>query len=87
MTINMFSEDHKLFQVDFGKPTLGSGWSYPGVPSVIVIAKSYEEAAKKGLEYAVDRDAEPILDRNGDLINKEPIEVSAVKLVQTKLVF
>lgn len=85
-------KDAKLFVVQFGKPDTG-GWisigSSNGLTDLFVIAKSYDEAAQKALEYAFEKtDKQSVVDYDGSLrVGDNEIKIKAVKLACEEFVW
>jgi hypothetical protein len=82
----------KLFVVQFGKPDTG-GWismgSSNGLTDLFVIAKSYDEAAQKALEYAYEKtEKQSFVDYDGSLkVGDTEVKIKAVKLACEEFVW
>lgn len=82
--------DHKLFIVEFGKPDSPGSYSSYGTKSLYVIAKTYDEAAAKGMDYVLNCEPEKggVIGYDGSLnINSEELKVKTVKLACENIVF
>lgn len=85
--------NNKLFIVEFGKPDMGSYISFGGGGQrpLYVIAKTYDEAAQKGLEYAIMKTQSlSVVSYDGSIVtpkNEEEIMVKSVRLACEEIVW
>ena len=88
----MSNADKKLYVVEFGRPSGNDNWiiiSGSNQGPVFVVARSYDEAATKALNYVEENSSKKsILDSDGSLkMNEEELKVKAVKLASDFIIW
>lgn len=84
-------ETHKLFIVGFGEPQGDSGWITIGGSNkpVYVIAKDYNEAANKAMEWAENKkETASVITSDGSLnLSKNEIKINSIKICCDEIIF
>lgn len=73
----------KLYMIEFGEPTIEKYGSSKGKP-IFIVSESYESAikiAEHHLEEFVTNEQKSVINVNGDLIIRDEIVISSIKLI------